>query len=604
MLRKTVFALALFWMSLGGVLAQSVSFDTGFDEEVLTLEGAVQNERVAPGDTTILAVKATLDPRYHIQSNAPLEEWIYPTELELELPEGWLAGPVSYPPVEEKAFDFNPDAKMAVFGQEPVFLVSVTVPEDAEKGTYTIKAFLLFQACDDKQCLPPDEAGIDIDIEVAAETSEPIESALFAETPSGPVTAAGGAGDNVFAGIVGRYGWLALGGAIFVAGLLLSLTPCVFPLIPITIGYFRNQAGASRGKTILLAVTYVAGISTTYSVLGVLAATTGALFGSWLASPLFLGIIAAVIALMAFSMFGAFELRPPQFIASRSGGKAGIGGAFLMGLLFGFVAAPCTGPATVALLAFVGTLGQPLVGFILFFLLAIGISTPLLLLAIFSGNLPKSGVWMDWIKKLLGAMMLGAALWLISPVIGAKLAGILGGVMAILFGLWLGIIEKSGFKPLSLAGVRGLTAVAGIAIGLFMLVPRPETPGIVFEPYTEEAVAAAKAEGRPVMIDFTADWCIPCHELKAGAFKYAEALEVSERFVRLEVDVTRTTEENTRIRQQWDVRGVPTIVFLDSEGNEVHEARIQSNVPGSRLVEAMRSVESARSASVPLRHGQ
>lgn len=596
MFRKSVLVLALFLMSLAAASAQSVSFDSGFDEDILTLEGTVQNVRVAPGDTTVIAIKATLDPRYHIQSNAPLEEWIYPTELDVELPEGWLAGPVSYPPVEEKAFEFNPDAKMAVFGQEPVFLVSVTVPEDAKKGSQTIKAFLLFQACDDKQCLPPDEAGIDLEIEVADETSEPVESVLFAEATVGNTPTAG-VGDNVFAGIVGRYGWVALGGSIFVAGLLLSLTPCVFPLIPITIGYFRNQAGASRGRTIALALTYVAGISTTYSVLGVLAASTGALFGSWLASPGFLGIIAAIIALMAFSMFGAFELRPPQFIASRSGGKAGIGGAFLMGLLFGFVAAPCTGPATVALLAFVGTLGQPLVGFILFFLLAIGISTPLLLLAIFSGNLPKSGVWMDWIKKLLGALMLGAALWLLSPVIGAQLANTIGGVMAILFGLWLGVIEKSGFKPVSLAAVRGMTAVAGVGLGLFMLVPRAETPGIVFEPYSEEAVSAAIAEGRPVMIDFTAEWCIPCHELKAGAFKDEEVLEVSERFVRLEVDVTRTTEENSQVRQQWDVRGVPTIVFLDAEGNEVLDARIQSNVPGSRLVEAMKSVEAKRSDS-------
>mgnify|MGYP005850899489 FL=1 len=596
MFRKSVLVLALFLMSLAAASAQSVSFDSGFDEDILTLEGTVQNVRVAPGDTTVIAIKATLDPRYHIQSNAPLEEWIYPTELDVELPEGWLAGPVSYPPVEEKAFEFSPDAKMAVFGQEPVFLVSVTVPEDAKKGSQTIKAFLLFQACDDKQCLPPDEAGIDLEIEVADETSEPVESVLFAEATVGNTPTAG-VGDNVFAGIVGRYGWVALGGSIFVAGLLLSLTPCVFPLIPITIGYFRNQAGASRGRTIALALTYVAGISTTYSVLGVLAASTGALFGSWLASPGFLGIIAAIIALMAFSMFGAFELRPPQFIASRSGGKAGIGGAFLMGLLFGFVAAPCTGPATVALLAFVGTLGQPLVGFILFFLLAIGISTPLLLLAIFSGNLPKSGVWMDWIKKLLGALMLGAALWLLSPVIGAQLANTIGGVMAILFGLWLGVIEKSGFKPVSLAAVRGMTAVAGVGLGLFMLVPRAETPGIVFEPYSEEAVSAAIAEGRPVMIDFTAEWCIPCHELKAGAFKDEEVLEVSERFVRLEVDVTRTTEENSQVRQQWDVRGVPTIVFLDAEGNEVLDARIQSNVPGSRLVEAMKSVEAKRSDS-------
>lgn len=260
-----------------------------------------------------------------------------------------------------------------------------------------------------------------------------------------------------------------------------------------------------------------------------------------------------------------------------------------MGLIFGVVAAPCTGPATIALMAFAGALGQPAAGLSLFFVLALGIATPLMLLAVFSANLPTAGPWMSWVKKLLGALLLGVALWLISPVTGAKAASAAGGLLAIALGVWLGFLEKSGFRPPSLGVFRALTGALAVIGGIWLLVPGQERPGIEWQPCSRSLVEQAAREGRPVLIDFSADWCLPCRELEHGAFRHPEAVRLSQEFVRLKVDATDSRPPAVReALQRYQVRGVPTVVFLDSGGQEVREARILSNVPGSVLAERMR----------------
>lgn len=580
-----------------GAFAQPVSLGGGAaPADIVRLEAAVQNESVAPGDSTLVAVRADVDDRYHIQSNAPLDEFTIPTELRVEAPEGFQVGPVSYPQHILKEFSFAKGQKVAVLEDGAVMTFRLTVPAGAPEGTVRLKATLTYQACDDQQCLPPAEAEVEIPVNVGDKTSPPAKDGLFAATgtdtgtpPQLEVNPEARQAPNYFAGILEKRGWAFLLAAVYVAGLGLSFTPCVFPLIPITLGYFRNQASDNRRRTAGLAVTYAAGIATTYSVLGFVAASSGALFGSWLSSPWVLGTLAVIIAVMGFGMFGAFELRPPAFIAQRSGARSGFAGAFVMGLIFGVVAAPCTGPATIALMAFAGALGQPAAGLTLFFVLALGIATPLMLLAIFSANLPTAGPWMSWVKKLLGALLLGVAVWLVSPVIGGKAASVAGGAIAIALGIWLGFLEKSGFRPASLGTFRAFTGALAIAGGAWLLLPAPERPGIEWQPYSAALVEQAARDGRPVIIDFSAEWCLPCRELEHGAFRHPEAVRLSQQFVRLKVDATDSRPPAVReALKQYDVRGVPTVVFLDSTGKEIREARILSNVPGSTLVERMR----------------
>jgi len=181
---------------------------------------------------------------------------------------------------------------------------------------------------------------------------------------------------------------------VFIAGLALNLTPCVYPIIPITVGFFAQQAKERKGGTFGLAVAYVLGMAVTYSALGVTAALTGRLFGTALQNPIVVGVIVAVMLALAASMFGLWELRVPAWAMRASGGRGGVFGALLMGLVVGFVAAPCIGPFVLGLLTYVGQQGSPLLGFVLFFTLAMGLGLPYLLLGTFTGainKLPASG---------------------------------------------------------------------------------------------------------------------------------------------------------------------------------------------------------------------
>ncbi len=554
------------------------------NKTIVRLQAATENEILAPGDKTRIAVKLNVDPAYHIQSNKPTEDWIMPTSLDIKAPPGFQTLSITYPQDILKEFKFAPGKKLAVLESGAVITAEIKAPKSVKPGSVNLTARLTFQPCDQDQCLPPDEASINLPLKIGQKTSAPISSSLFKKTiPAGVSNGEA----NPFAGIVEKRGWLFLLMAVYAAGLALSLTPCVFPLIPVTLGYFRVQASENRRRTLALALLYVAGIATTYSVLGVIAASSGVLFGAWLSNPIALAVLAVIIGAMAFSMFGAFELRPPALLASRSGGKSGMSGAFAMGLLFGVVAAPCTGPATIALLAFVGALANPVLGLLLFFTLSVGISTPLLLLAIFSGNLPRSGAWMEWVKKLMGSLMLGVAIWLLSPIMGPKLTVWTGGILAVGLGLWLGFLEKSGFSPSSLGAARVITAVVAVGAGIWLIWPKPETAGIVFNPYSSSAIASAAQEKKPVMIDFFADWCVPCKELQSGAFKYPQAIEASKQFVCLAADVTRTqSPEVKQLMQQYSIRGVPTIVFIDSDGHETGQ-RVQQNVSGKELARIM-----------------
>jgi thiol:disulfide interchange protein DsbD len=200
---------------------------------------------------------------------------------------------------------------------------------------------------------------------------------------------------------------------VFLAGLALNLTPCVFPLIPITVGFFTQQTKDREGSAFPLALAYVMGIAFTYSVLGVLAALSGAIFGSALQSPWVVGLIVVVLLSLATSMFGLWELRVPGWAQRASGGRSGIFGALIMGLVMGFVAAPCIGPFVVGLLTYVGQRGDPFLGFMLFFTLALGLGLPYLILGTFTGTvnkLPASGMWMIGVRRVFGVILIAMAL--------------------------------------------------------------------------------------------------------------------------------------------------------------------------------------------------
>lgn len=396
-------------------------------------------------------------------------------------------------------------------------------------------------------------------------------------------------------------------GASFAGGVLTSLTPCVYPLIPITVSIFGARQARSRTQAVALSGLYVLGIAAMYSALGVGAALTGKAFGSAMQNPWAMGAVALVFGAMAASMFGAFELQLPARLQARLNavGGAGFAGAFLMGLVAGVIAAPCTGPVLAAALAFVAAQGSAAFGFGIMFAYALGLGLLFFLIGAFSVALPKSGPWMETIKGVFGVALLAAAGIFLKDAIpalkplfaasrGAALVAAGAAALGILLGAVQGSFRGSGAQRLAKALGVALT-VGGIVYGVGSAGARSSAAAADF-PWVRQdeasALARARAEGRPVIIDFWADWCAACKELDAQAWSDPQVREAAKRFVTLKIDATHENPAIEAIFEKYRVVGMPTVIFIDSRGREM-PARITGPVPAEEMRRWLRSVDEA-----------
>lgn len=374
------------------------------------------------------------------------------------------------------------------------------------------------------------------------------------------------------------------------AGLLTALTPCVYPMIPITISVFGGR-GVSRRRSFGLATLYVAGIATMFGALGTIFAMLGKAFGTYLASPWVIIPLAAFFLAMAASMFGAFELALPAALQdrlTRVGGR-GASGAFFMGIVGGLIAAPCTGPPLAGILAFVATTRDAVGGFFLLATYAVGIGVPFWAIAGFSMQMPRSGPWMEAVKSVFGIALVVAALYYLKNVAPplARLTGhtpafvALAGA-AIVAGLALGAVHLS-FHDTAARKLRKGLGVALATVGLFavtnyVLTPKTELAWMRGE---AEATRLAQSKHGPLVVDFMADWCLPCKEMDVQVFANPDVGDQLRDFTLLRVDLTREDDDASlaAVKAKYGVSTLPAVRIVAPNGAIVRRFDTVVDVP-------------------------
>jgi len=588
---------------------------------------------VGPGGRAMAQVTLTVLKGWHINANPAADESSIPTEVTAESVSGLSCGPAVYPKPRIEKLSFS-DQPLLVFDGSTVIQVPVAAVANAKPGTRSLDGEVRFQACNDQICLPPAKLKFELVVEVnpalsssgpstrlpggEAPAHEPVaitpapqtgtpapgespggnrlnSTRGFATAPpagAGATSAAGGP----LADVLNRGGWLAYL-TLFLIGLALNLTPCVYPMIGVTVSIFGARRAAPPLQVFGSALLYVLGMASMYSALGLIAAFTGGLFGGFLQSPIVLIGIGVLLIALSLSMFGLYEFNMPPALLSRLGGVGPTGaiGIFASGLVVGVFAAPCIGPPIVALLGVVAARGDPWFGLRAFFTLAMGLGFPYLLLGTFSNlisALPRSGEWMVWVKKVFGVILAAVGLNYALLALAPKLAGWVLPVALILGGAYLGFLERSMSQRKGFRALKWVTGAVGIIAGAAIIALTPSSH-VEFESGTRAALGSALKGETPVMIDFSADWCVPCRELDRTAFADPRVIAAARGFRAFRVDLTHyDSPESEAWRREYGIAGVPTVVFVAPGGAEVREARVEGVVPAGEFVQRMGRVAS------------
>ncbi|MFH1436899.1 MAG: cytochrome c biogenesis protein CcdA [Pseudomonadota bacterium] len=413
-------------------------------------------------------------------------------------------------------------------------------------------------------------------------------------------------GDNIFYA-------LALS---FAGGVMTSLTPCVYPVIMITVAVFGATQSKSKLRAFTLSLTFAGAIIIMYTTLGIVSALTGTLFGSILSNKWFIFSVAGLFILMALSMFGLFTIQLPESLRSRfaGAGKAGYAGAFVMGLVSGLLAAPCTGPVMIGILAFVSTTKSVAVGGALLFAYSFGLTLLFIFVGTFVMALPKSGKWLDAVKDILGVIMLFLAFYFmrsalplhkihIEPTVTAAIG--LSSYFVALAGLVLLVLGHTvihrglmgdGSKQVSMGrkglyhGLRVLAIVvffAGAASNLMARSIRPVELDWVLDD-EKKALALHKTDKKPLLIDFTALWCEACQKIDKKTFSDKSVRKHLDRFVLLRMDLTDMDDDDEAIQEKYGIGGLPTLLIFDSGGKET--SRITEFIGPGDMIEIIKDL--------------
>ncbi|RKU38378.1 hypothetical protein C6496_06055 [Candidatus Poribacteria bacterium] len=589
MLKNPILHKSVFWtlLILGAITfpmsAQAQLADFGLVEkppvEKLTASGYLSVDKVQPGSLFQIAVVVEIAEGWHVNAN-PAGEGLIGTEILFPDTPHLTFGEAVYPRGEV--------LKLGSIGEAPVYHDTITIgiqadlDQNAPIEPMTLDLELRYQACNDDQCLLPETLAFTVPIEIVsiAETIQRTNTAVFNNIEFGAAPSSGSDDGTLARALSGGQVWLAFL-LVFAGGILTSLTPCVYPLIPITVSVFGANESAGLFKSFLLSLVYVLGIVVTYSILGVAVASTGAVFGQIMANPWVVGFISLILVSLGLSMFGVFEIRLPYSVQNRLNtvGGTGFAGAFAMGTVAGVIAAPCTGPALAVVLTYIATTGSLFLGFWLMFTYALGMGLLFIGIGTFSGLLsamPRSGGWMYVLENIFGIAIITMALYFLKDVFpplqdflqnSLPFFAVAGGLL--LIGLWLSKLTQrfSGISRRAQFQKACGFLLAVLAVYMFVGgIQEPAGPHLDWVYDETEGLEIAKREDKLVMLDFYASWCAACKELDHKTYADPAVAAKLANYVNIKLDFTRSSETTEALTEKYQIPGLPVVIFMDAEG--------------------------------------
>lgn len=397
----------------------------------------------------------------------------------------------------------------------------------------------------------------------------------------------------------------------FGLGVGLAFTPCVFPMFPILSSIIAGQSNMTVKKGLWLAFIYVQGMAITYSLLGLVVASMGVQFQAALQHPAVLITVSVIFVLLAGAMFGWYNLQLPQSWTNKltqvsNNQKSGnLVGVFVMGLLSGLIASPCTTAPLTGALLYVAQTGDLLIGFVTLYVLSLGMGLPLLLIGASGGKLlPKAGNWMNVVKNLFGFILLAIPLILLERFVDLEWVLLLAGILLIVIAgyfhsQYLGQASntaKSGFWVVSL-----FSFLLGFVLIIKPILPTPVASASVESHEVEfikvsnmseikQQIAKANAAGKPVMLDLYADWCVACKEFEAFTFSDKSVQDKMADFVLLQIDMTANNDADIEVLTEYDILGLPTILFFNTSGGELTTQRVTGYMNATTFLAHLKSI--------------